>query len=229
MKITFPKTTLALSLSAALAMPVAMTNAQDDPPRPTADRSDRGARREDRTDREAPREAVADPQAPREAVPREAVPREAAPRDAAPRATDAAPRRPANPAVEEAPAAERPAPSGQSYRAKQVLGSQVSITGNVSIGTVEDIVFGDEGYIEYLVVQNDGKLVTVPWEAAKFDFQQRKATVNITQEQFKQVPTYTMNQYPTFSAPQYRAEIFQRFNTEPRVDRRVERRVDRRP
>lgn len=219
MKTTFQRMTLALGLSAALAIPAVMTNAQEDPPRPSADRSDRGAPREDRTDRGAPREAVEDPQAPREAAPREAVPR----------TTDAAPRQPANPAVEEAPAAERPAPSGQSYRAKQVLGSQVSITGNVSIGTVEDIVFGDEGYIEYLVVQNEGKLVTVPWEAAKFDFQQRRATVNITQEQFKQVPTYTVNQYPTFSAPQYRAEIFQRFNTTPRVDRRVERRIDRRP
>lgn len=212
MKTTFQRMTLALGLSAALAMPAAMTNAQEDPPRPSADRSDRGAPREDRAPRPAPREAVQDPQAPR---------------DAAPRTTDAAPARQAP--VEEAPAAERPAPSGQSYRAKQVLGSQVSITGNVSIGTVEDIVFGDEGYIEYLVVQNEGKLVTVPWEAAKFDFQQRRATVNITQEQFKQVPTYTANQYPTFAAPQYRAEIFQRFNTTPRFDRRVERRIDRRP
>lgn len=211
MKTMFQKTTLALGLSAALAIPTLAANAQEAPPRPSADRSDRGAPREEPAPRTAPREAVEDPQAPR---------------DAAPRTTEAAPARQAP--VEDAPAAERPAPSGQSYRAKQVLGSQVSITGNVSIGTVEDIVFGDEGYIEYLVVQNEGKLVTVPWEAAKFDFQQRKATVNITQEQFKQVPTYTTNQYPTFSAPQYRAEIFQRYNTTPRADRRVDRRVDRR-
>lgn len=209
MKTMFRKMTVALGLSAALAIPTLTAQAQEDPPRPSADRSDRDAPRE--TPRPAPREAIEDPQAPREA---------------APRPTDRAPVRQAP--IEDAPAAERPAPSGQSYRAKQVLGSQVSIDGNVSIGTVDDIVFGDEGAIEYLVVQNEGKLVTVPWEAAKFDFQQRKATINITQEQFKQVPTYTTNQYPTFSAPQYRAEIFQRFNTTPRVDRRVERKVDRR-
>src|SRR5688572_26628457 len=46
------------------------------------------------------------------------------------------------------------------YRAKQVLGSKVQIQGDLAIGTVDDIVFTDDGQIEYLIVANEGKLVT---------------------------------------------------------------------
>jgi hypothetical protein len=116
----------------------------------------------------------------------------------------------------------------QAYRVKQVLGSKVSIEGGVSIGTVDDIVFADDGYVEYLVVNNQNKLVTVPWEAAKFNFEKRSAMINITPEQFRQVPTYTVEQYPTFSAPAYRTETYKFYGLTPRQERRIERKLDRR-
>ena len=34
------------------------------------------------------------------------------------------------------------------------------IQGDVAIGIVDDIVFDDSGYIEFLIVLNEGKLVT---------------------------------------------------------------------
>jgi hypothetical protein len=117
--------------------------------------------------------------------------------------------------------------AGQAYRAKEVLGSKVSIEGNVSIGTVDDIVIDGDGYVEYLIVANDGKLVTVPWDAAKFNFKERSAMVSITADQFKQVPTYTTNQYPVFSAPAYRTDMYRFYGLTPR-ERRIERRIDRR-
>ena len=117
--------------------------------------------------------------------------------------------------------------SMQTFRAKEVLGSKVSIDGNMSIGKVDDIVFDGEGYIEYLIVDNDGKLVTVPWEAAKFNFKERTATVKITNEQFRRVPTYTVDKYPVFTTPDYRVETYKYYGLTPR-ERRVERRVDRR-
>lgn len=167
--------------------------------------------------------------------------------DRAEDARDNAPKpntRPAAPAREEAPRGEAPARQAapaqdqqaaepaerrpaQTYRAKQVLGARLSITGNISIGTVDDIVFADDGYIEYLIVQNEGKMVTVPWEAAKFDFEKRSATINITQEQFRQVPTYTQAQYPTYSAPTYRTQIYQAYGMTAGQERRLERRLGR--
>lgn len=135
------------------------------------------------------------------------------------------------------PAATRPAQpadraaAGMAFRAKQVLGSKISIQGNTSIGTVDDIVIDDQGTVEYLIVQNEGKLVTVPWQAAKFDFKQQTATVNITPEQFRAVPTYTAQEYPNFWLPAYRTEIYRMYNITPqtRRDIRQDRRDNRRP
>jgi len=119
--------------------------------------------------------------------------------------------------------------STTAYRAKQVLGTKVNIQGNVSIGTVEDIVFDDAGTVEYLIVDNGGKLVSVPWEAAKFNFEQRTAVVNITQEQFRTIPTYTVQTYPQFFAPAYRTQVYKFYGMTPRERRIIERRDGIRP
>ena len=116
------------------------------------------------------------------------------------------------------------APATQEYRVKQILGTKVSIQGDLAIGTVDDIVFGDDGYVEYLIVANQGKLVTVPWQAAKFNFAQQTATLNITQDQFKVIPTFTVERYPTFYAPTYRAQIYKQYGLTPRELRQIERR-----
>jgi hypothetical protein len=108
-------------------------------------------------------------------------------------------------------------------RAKQVLGARVQLTGNAMAGTVDDIVLTDDGQVEYLLVIQEGKLVTVPWAAVKFNFEQRVATVSLTQEQFRTIPTYTVQQYPQFFAPAYRTEIYRFYNLTPREIRRIER------
>jgi hypothetical protein len=134
-------------------------------------------------------------------------------------------------AAAQPPAAQPPAsgsePAPAAVRAKQVLGTKVSIQGNISIGTVEDIVFSDAGQVEYLVVNNEGKLVTVPWSAATFNFEKQTAVVNLSAAQFKAVPTFTVTTYPAFFAPTYRAEVYKLYGLTPGQLRRLERRLDR--
>ena len=116
------------------------------------------------------------------------------------------------------------------HRAKNIMGTKVSIEGGLAIGTVDDIVFGDDGMIEYMVVSNEGKLVSVPWSAAKFNFDQRTAVVGITQERYQQIPTFTENTWPRFNDPQYRTTTYGFYNVPvgtPRQERRAERRIDR--
>ncbi|MBX9583539.1 MAG: PRC-barrel domain-containing protein [Gemmataceae bacterium] len=129
------------------------------------------------------------------------------------------------------PAAQPPAagtePAPAAIRAKQVLGTKVSIQGNISIGTVEDIVFSDAGQVEYLIVNNDNKLVTVPWSAATFNFEKQTAVVNLTPAQFKVIPTFTVTTYPAFFAPTYRADVYKVYGLTPGQLRRLDRRVDR--
>ena len=138
-------------------------------------------------------------------------------------AAQAPPPPPPPPAGKAAPPATAPSRTEgmQAYRVKQVLGSKVHIQGDVAIGTVDDLVFNDQGEVEYLIVANEGKLVTVPWEAAKFNFEKQTATINITQTQYRTIPTYTTTAYPTYFEPTYRTEVYRYYGLTPRPFRRI--------
>jgi len=113
--------------------------------------------------------------------------------------------------------------SSVTYRAKQILGAKIMIQNNTSIGTVDDIVFDDAGNLEYLLVANNGKMVSVPWEAAKFDLKSQTAVVNITPDVYKTIPTFTTTTYPDFFVPTYRTTTYKYYGVTPRELRRIER------
>jgi hypothetical protein len=115
------------------------------------------------------------------------------------------------------------APATATYRAKEILGSKIMIQNNTAIGTVDDIVFDSAGNLEYLIVSDDGKMVTVPWAAARFDVKSQTAVVNVTPEVWKTIPTYTTTTYPQFFTPTYRTTTYKYFNLTPRELRRIER------
>jgi len=118
-----------------------------------------------------------------------------------------------------------PSAPAQQYRAKQILGAQVQVQGDASVGTVDDMVLDDHGNVDYLIVARaDGKLVTVPWDATMFNVEKRMATVQITQEKFQQVPTYTTQQYPAYATPAYRNQVYQYYGLTPGQSRRLVRR-----
>ena len=115
-----------------------------------------------------------------------------------------------------------PAPA-RHYRAKQLLGAAVSIEGDASVGTVDDIVLDNQGNVDYLIVGNDeGKLVTVPWDATQFSAEKRTARVRIAPKRFREIPTYSVQEYPLFSTPNYREQVYQYYGlTVPEVRRQV--------
>ena len=106
----------------------------------------------------------------------------------------------------------------------QAIGTKVAIQNNTAVGTVDDIVFTDDGQIEYLLVSHNDKMVTVPWQAAKFNVAQQTATIELTQQQYQAIPTYTAESYPQFFAPQYREQVYRSYNLRPGQIRRLERR-----
>ena len=117
------------------------------------------------------------------------------------------------------------ATAGQVFRAKQVIGAKVNIEGDASVGTVDDIVIDDHGNVDYLIVINsDNKLVTVPWDAATFNVETRIETVRIAPKVYQQIPTYTQDQYPVFSAPAYRVQTYKYYGLTPGQERRAIRR-----
>jgi len=151
-------------------------------------------------------------------------------------AQDARPREDVRPRTD----ATAKADAGSTVRARSILGSKVSISGGRSAGTVEDIVMSNDGVVEYLVVSDGGRLRTVPWEATRFDYGRRAATIDIAPERFEKIPTYTTERYPNFYAPTYREQVYKYYNLKPgqqrrlerqekRIERKEERREERRP
>lgn len=130
-------------------------------------------------------------------------------------------------AFAQVPATGSPAPvkgANSQFRAKQILGSQIMIQGNTAVGTVDDLVFDEAGNLEYLVVENAGKLSTVPWEAAKFDLEKKMAVLPLTAAQYNVIPTYTTTTYPSYYTPAYRTQVYKFYNLTPRELRRIDRR-----
>jgi len=113
-------------------------------------------------------------------------------------------------------------------RGKGVIGAKVVVKGGTNVGVVEDVVLTDEGVVDYLIVSRDGKLVTVPWDAAKFDYEKRVATIPVTKEVFEKVPTYTAKDYPDFYTTGYRTDVYKAYGLKPGQARRLERRLERR-
>ena len=129
------------------------------------------------------------------------------------------------------------------FRIKSVLGATINFQGGSAAGTVDDVVLTHEGVIEYLIVNSGGKLVTVPWDAAKFNWQgaavtapaavpaapaRAIATLSITPQQYQAIPTFTATTYPNFYAPTYRTDIYRAYGLTPGQGRRIERRIERR-
>ena len=117
---------------------------------------------------------------------------------------------------------------GHTFRAKQVLGTKILMKNNTAVGTVEDLVFDEAGNLEYMIVSSgENKLMTLPWDAAKFDMKKipPTATVNLTPEVYKSIPTYTPTTYPNFYTPKYRTETYKFYGLTPRELRRLDRRI----
>jgi sporulation protein YlmC with PRC-barrel domain len=133
---------------------------------------------------------------------------------------------PAQPVAAAVPADPPAVATTATFRAKQVLGSKIFIQNNTAVGTVEDLVFDDAGNLEYLVVSTgDNKLISVPFEAAKWDLEKKTGIVNITPEVYKTIPTYTVTTYPQFYTPTYRTQVYKVYGLTPRELRRIERRI----
>ena len=123
------------------------------------------------------------------------------------------------------PGQPQPAPTGKTDRVKQILGTKIALKGDATaVGVVDDLVFDDGGNLEYLIVDNGGKLYTVPFDAASFDLEKKMAVLPLTMEQYKVIPTFTTTTYPTFYAPAYRTDVYKVYGLTPRDLRVIRRR-----
>jgi hypothetical protein len=114
-------------------------------------------------------------------------------------------------------------------RFRTIMGANVVIHDNVAIGKVDDLVLGDDGCIDYMVVTERDRYVLVPWSAARIDFASRGVTIEIREDRFREVPTFTRERWPDLSDSRYVERLYTYYGVKPRpkVEKREERREDR--
>lgn len=130
-------------------------------------------------------------------------------------ATVASAQTPVTPQTPATPAVNQQGQTYTPYRAKQILGAAVSLTGGEKVGTVDDIVLSEDGQVEYLIVSDNNRLSTVPWQAAKFDPNTRTAALEITTDKYRTAPRFDANTYPEFYTPAYRSQVYGYYGLTP--------------
>ena len=106
-------------------------------------------------------------------------------------------------------------------RVSEIMGAKVTIQNDLSVGKVEDLVINDNGCIDYLVVLNEDKYVLVPWISADVSFERRTVAVQIGQEKFRAVPTFTRDRWPNLSDRAYVEKLNTYYGVRPGRERRI--------
>lgn len=86
----------------------------------------------------------------------------------------------------------------QVRRASAIIGSTVQLSQGGAFGKVEDIVFNEDGCVEYLVVGHEQQYIALPYTVTQVNIQQHVVVVNAPRETVVQL-TVPRDQLPTFS------------------------------
>jgi hypothetical protein len=70
-------------------------------------------------------------------------------------------------------------------RVTEVIGSAVVLQGETRYGKVEDIVFNENGCIDYIVVSAEDRYAVLPWAAGRLDYRQRVVTFDVDRDQLQ--------------------------------------------
>lgn len=112
-------------------------------------------------------------------------------------------------------------PSGHTsaIRAKKVIGTSIKDASGATIGKVEDIVLDKlSNHIMFAIVGFGGflgmgeKFHPLPWSALDYDEDANGYVVNVTKEQLKAAPAYTMEELTQSDGMQYRDRVYEYYN-----------------
>jgi hypothetical protein len=93
------------------------------------------------------------------------------------------------------------------------------LQGGTPYGTVQDLVMGDGGCLQYAVVSYNNGLVPIPWGVGMFDFNRRALMVDISRDRIRDFPT--IHQISELNDPQFtqRVQTFYHSTDRPGMNR----------
>lgn len=104
---------------------------------------------------------------------------------------------------------------GGPFRVGEIVGKKVENPDGEVIGEITDMVAGQDGNIQYAVLNHGGflgigdKLVPIPWEAVKRLPDDNRLLVNVTKGALEKAPNFEPDKWPDFSEPAWNTEVRQ--------------------
>ena len=78
-----------------------------------------------------------------------------------------------------------------------VIGSNVTLSDGSTAGQINDVVYGNDGAIDYAVIGNNGVFAAVPWSGLVWGAD-GAITLPLTRDQFGTIPTFGANAWSHF-------------------------------
>lgn len=99
--------------------------------------------------------------------------------------------------------------ASQSFpRVSELMKKPVKGQEGEALGVIDDVVLGQFGCVQYVVVKHDGKLTPVPREAADIHYSGNELVMNITKQKLNNAPSFSEGSWPNFGQPGYAGEIY---------------------
>lgn len=99
-------------------------------------------------------------------------------------------------------------------RVSAVVGGTVRLSAGTSIGKIEDIVISDQGCIDYVIVSYHDHFVPIPWSVATVRYDDRVIEVDIAQDRFDEIPTFTRDEFHVLADVEFTKKVNKSFNVE---------------
>jgi hypothetical protein len=115
-------------------------------------------------------------------------------------------------------------------RSSAVVGASVRLGDGNRVGRIEELMIGESGSVDYMIVSFDsmpgfgGRLAAIPWNAGQMDFAARTVTLDIERERLHEAPIFfSRGRWPDLYEPQWAASVHAHFGTEADGDRTIRR------
>jgi sporulation protein YlmC with PRC-barrel domain len=105
-------------------------------------------------------------------------------------------------------------------RASEFMGKDVKDLAGENIGTVDDVVFDNQGNINYIILSRGGvagigaDLVPIPFKAEKFSFQEDTIVLSMDQQKLEKAPSFSSGEWDELSRQEFQQRVHGYYGTE---------------
>lgn len=97
-----------------------------------------------------------------------------------------------------------------SIRASELMDKSVKDQQGTEIGSIKELIVSKEGEVDFLVLSGEEDLIPVPWDqvdAQGYSQEQDSLTVNVDEQTIKDAPSFTEDEWQTFTQGEMDQEV----------------------